>query len=96
MRTVYKYPLAVTDRQEITVPSLLHDGKPIPSKFLHVAMQNGQPCVWALVDNSAPSKSYTVTMCGTGCPCDSDPAGYLGTILLMNGGLVLRVFVGRK
>ena len=48
MRTIYKYPLVITDRQTRLLPA--------NAEVLTVAAQHGQPCVWALVDMDAELK----------------------------------------
>lgn len=85
MKTIYKYPLEVTDRQTLMLPA--------HPEFLTVAVQRGQPCIWALIDTDAELTPFTIAMCGTGSPCDRVRDEYLGTVLLLDGELVLHVFV---
>ncbi len=56
---VYKYPLTLGT---LTV-EMPRGGKP-----LHVAMQSGLPCLWALVDADNASESRCFTVVGTGHP----------------------------
>lgn len=69
MRAVYKYELT----EEIIAPI---------EKFLHIEMQNGVPCAWAIIDTDLEEKHYTVLCSGTGWPL-LDPQTkdtYIGTI----------------
>jgi hypothetical protein len=44
MKSIYKYPLKITDIQTIEMPN--------NSKILTVQMQSGTPCLWVLVDDN--------------------------------------------
>ena len=85
MRTIYKYPLVITDKQTLMLPA--------NAEVLTVAGQHGQPCIWALVDTDAEPKPCEITMCGTGMPCDCALGDYIGTAQLLDGKLVLHVFM---
>lgn len=85
MKTIYKYPLEVTDRQTLMLPA--------HPEFLTVVVQREQPCIWALIDTNAELLPFTINMCGTGRPCHHGRDEYLGTVLLLDGELVLHVFV---
>lgn len=88
MRTIFKCPLEITDKQTLMLPT--------NSEVLTVAAQHGQPCIWALVDTDAEAKPYELSMCGTGMPCDCAHSAYIGTVLLLDGKLVLHVFMCDK
>lgn len=47
MKTIYKYPLDVTDRQVIAMPE--------DAEILTVQVQNGKPMLWAVVDPNKES-----------------------------------------
>jgi hypothetical protein len=72
---IYKYPLDITDEQDVLMPSNHH--------ALSVGAQNGQLFVWAGVDETkgkVPVKFYIV---GTGNPADhvtADGARFVGTV----------------
>lgn len=73
MKTVYKYPLAIRDRQEIKMP-----GKPV---LLNVGLDpQDDLCVWALVNPEHENKPMTFFVHGTGHPVDSDAYIWLGTV----------------
>jgi hypothetical protein len=83
MITIHKYPLLMTDVQEV----LSHDG----AEPLAVQMQKGVPTLWARVDTGRPPTSMRVDIVGTGQ--DAEGVGdYVGTFHLEGGNLVFHVF----
>lgn len=71
MNAIWKFPLtsAETDIEAHII------------NFLTVQMQNGQPCVWAIVDPDREPKKYKVTILGTGWECRRiDASRYIGTV----------------
>lgn len=85
MTTIWKFPLRITDSQEIKIP----DG----AQILSVQVQDGQPCIWALLDETAKTYSRKIGMFGTGHPMPKEFAGkYIGTYQLRNGDVVFHVF----
>jgi hypothetical protein len=88
MRTVFKYPIETTDTQELKLPQ--------GSTILCVQVQNGQPCVWVILDSEVNvNRIYTLTTLGTGHRLSYNLAAdnYLGTYQLQGGALVFHVFV---
>jgi hypothetical protein len=88
MKTIYKYPLEITDTQEILIP---HD-----SVILDIQFQNDTLCLWALIsDTEETSKDkITVNIVGTGNPASHvDTSRYIGTVQQFGGSLVWHVFV---
>jgi hypothetical protein len=83
MKTIYKYPILVVDEQTVIMP--------FGAEILTVQMQNGQPCLWALVDTSNPINQRHIQVRGTGHDC-SDAGRYIGTFQMENGELVFHVF----
>lgn len=81
---IYKYPLEITDEQEIEMPEA--------AKILTVQVQNNIPCIWARVNPEGRLIKYKVYMYGTGheCPYYTDDR-YIGTF--QYGPLVFHVFV---
>lgn len=50
-------------------------------EFLTVQIQNGQPCVWAIVDPDKQPKKYKISIIGTGWECRRiDASKYIGTV----------------
>lgn len=87
MRTIHKFPLAITDHQFIALPSQV--------KILCVQMQRGVPCLWALLDPDEPSHKVTIIMRGTGHPIDDDAetGEYIGTVQQEIVGLASSILV---
>lgn len=86
MKTIYKYPIRITDIQRFPMP--------VGAKILTVQVQNGNPFVWAMVDTGVSTEEVSIRVHGTGHPiCDSSNLEYLGTFQSMYGGnLVFHVF----
>jgi hypothetical protein len=85
MKTIWKFPLQVTDSQDINVP--------IGAKILSLQMQAGVPCIWALVDPKAGTYPMTIVMYGTGHEIhDMNSLHYLGSFQLYAGALVFHAF----
>ena len=62
MKTVYKYPLNITDRQWVHMPR--------GCQVLKVAMQDRVLTAWALVDTASDLAPREFLIFGTGSPCD--------------------------
>lgn len=88
MRTVYKYPIQVTDEFDLQLPQ--------GAEILHVAAQNYKPYLWALVDPDQPIEKRRFAVRGTGHPVD-EHLQHLGTFLLADDTFVGHLFehVGR-
>lgn len=86
MKRIYKYNLESTDKQIISLP--------YNSQLLSVAEQYENIVLYALVDTKeAKTKDVTIIIHGTGHNADDvDAAHFLGTVKLMNGGLMFHVF----
>jgi hypothetical protein len=83
MKTVYKYPLLIADVQEARLP--------LGAQLLSVQMQNGHPCLWALVDTEAPKGYRKIIMTGTGTPAEN-VGRHISTFQMNGGALVWHVF----
>jgi hypothetical protein len=80
---IYKYPLAVTDCQQIEMP--------VGAKVLHADMQNGRLCLWAMVDVAAPMGQRVFFVIGTGHDFGGLSADqHIATV--QDGALVWHVF----
>lgn len=88
-KKIYKYPLEVQDEQVVLLPT--------GAKILTVQAQNDRPCLWALVNPTAPNDmAVTIRIIGTGHEIqDSDNLEYISTFLSFNGLFVLHAFVKR-
>ena len=87
MRTIYKFKLETTDKQGIRAS--------MRAKPLCVQVQNGEPCLWMLVDTDYDNRDYEVFVKGTGHPITPEEASlqYIGSYQLNNGALVFHVFM---
>jgi hypothetical protein len=85
VKSIWKYPLQVLDRQFVAMPR--------GAQVLTVQTQRGQPHIWALAD---PAEREYVDRClriyGTGHEMPADPGRYVGTFQLADGGLIYHVF----
>lgn len=85
MTRILKYRIDLTDQQVIEMP--------YGAKALSVWEQNGELCIWAMVNDSSPS-NYHIRVVGTGHPCDDVATmQYVGTVLTRTQRLVWHVFV---
>lgn len=88
MKKIYKYPILIEDKQVVSMP--------INAEILTVQLQNGIPCIWALVDTSSPLSDVSVRVYPTGGEVDPSPnLKYCGTFQMIGGGLVFHVFVDK-
>lgn len=86
MKTIYKYPLKIQDKQIVSMP--------IGAQILSVQVQGEVVCIWALVEPRLPKREIEFQMLGTGHDAGHINANYLhiGTVQLDNGKLVFHVF----
>lgn len=74
MKTIWKFPLLVTDLCRIQIPK--------NAEVLTVQRQNEQVCLWALVDPEANKETRYFEVHGTGNPIlesDNRERRYIGT-----------------
>jgi hypothetical protein len=84
-RTIWKFPLVVTDKQVVEMPR--------GAKILCVQMQGEKPCIWALVDPKTPrSIGRRFSIYGTGHPIQGGPGKFIGTFQMNGGSLVFHLF----
>ena len=88
MKTIHKFAMTIGDVKDAISFSMPEGARP-----LHVANQNGDLCIWALVDPSldVANVERKFLVCGTGHPV-MEPAIYIGTAHFNSGMLVLHVF----
>jgi len=90
MKTIWKYPLEITDSQTVEAPE--------GAEFISVIEQNGMPTLYAIVNPHAVRKaSYGVQIRGTGHPIESTllPSyRFLGTV--QTDKFVWHIFVERR
>lgn len=95
MRTIWKFPLEITDFQQIEVPE--------NSSMLSVAFQDRHPtyplaggkqlCLWVQVDTDRPMRKRGIYVVGTGNPMPDVIAQFIGTALDPRG-FVWHVYAG--
>ena len=84
MRTIYKYPIEITDTQTLEVPQ--------DRRILNVQMQDGKPCIWMEVETDTPHAELKVYVVGTGHPMPKTDLHYIGSVQIANGLYVFHVF----
>ena len=85
MKTIWKFALRIVDEQIFDMPPA--------AILLSVHLQNGQPMLWALVDDAVRTVRRTILVRGTGQDC-GEVGEFVGTFLLHGDGLVFHVFDG--
>lgn len=86
MRAIWKFPLIVRDEQWINMPR--------GARPLSVQVQNGTPCLWAMVDCDAQPEPHRFRLYGTGHPVDEPAQHFVGTFQMYDGSLVFHLFAG--
>ena len=81
---IWKYKLHITDEQIIELPKW--------SQVLSVGVQDGDICLWALVNPEEEIGQGQIFIRGTGHPCSEEIGGFYGTVMLRGGALVFHVF----
>lgn len=85
MKTIWKFPLKMTDRQIVEMP--------LPAKLLCVQLQGRNPneaaCLWAEVDPEGEKVRIEIAMIGTGHPLP-DGMRYIST--MQYGALVFHFY----
>ena len=87
---IWKYPLAVTDSQELRLPK--------GARVLSIQAQHAVPTLWALVDPQAKdTELWQFVTIGTGhlAPPDLAMFQFFSTYQLSGGTLVFHVFLRR-
>lgn len=81
---IWKFPFEVTDKVFLAMPA--------EARVLTVQVQNGMPCLWALVEpRNTPDGLTEFRIVGTGHEFDGK-GEYIGTFQLREGALVFHVF----
>jgi len=71
MKTIHKYPFPISGSFALLMPA--------GAKPFRVDMQNGDPCLWAMVDTAATMYMHRFYVLGTGGPIPDDAGKYIGT-----------------
>lgn len=84
-KVIWKFPIPVINRFKLDMPA--------GAKVLHVATQNDEPCIWALVDPARAVEARRFRLVGTGHEV-TNPGEYVGTFMMRDGALVFHLFAG--
>lgn len=76
MKTIWKFPFTIQDRQQIEIP--------VGAVSLAVGLDaDGTASLWALVEDQKPKRKATILVFGTGRPIpDQITVKHLGTLLM--------------
>lgn len=84
MNTIWKFPLAITDIQNVMLPE--------GAVILSAQSQRDNLCLWALVSPDAPKQRREIEILGTGNPVPDVKRRYISTTQMLGGDLVWHVF----
>jgi hypothetical protein len=85
MRTIHKYSLRGGGAlREIQMP--------VGARALCVQTQDGNPCLWALVDTGNPMVTRTFSVYCTGDELAREEGSYVGTFQMYDGRYVYHLF----
>lgn len=73
MTTIWKFPIDLSQGPRVAIDM------PMDAKILTLQVQNGVPCLWALVDPSAPIETKPFVVVGTGHEKPIHATAYVGT-----------------
>jgi hypothetical protein len=73
-KVIWKYNLEIKDKQVFDAPA--------NAEILSAQVQNGQICLWFLVDPNMPPRDMTIAIHGTGNPISGEFGNYIGTCQL--------------
>jgi len=85
MLTIWKYQLPIT-------PGVHEIEAPAANTPLAVQIQDGLPCLWAIVDDDEDKIPYKIVIAETGKPLPPDTGHYIGTYQLPSGQTVHHLF----
>ncbi len=72
MKTIWKFPLPLTDNPMVEMPQ--------DALVLDVQIQHGEICLWAVVDGKAPLENRSFFVVGTGHPMPAHAGRYVRTV----------------
>lgn len=84
MKKIYKYQIHDLAMREIELPK--------GAEILTIQMQDGMPCLWALVDQNQPAEKRPILIIGTGHAILIDIVRYISTFQMLDGRLVWHAF----
>ena len=85
MKRILKYKIEAIGEQSVEMP--------LGAEILTVQIQNGEPHIWAMVEDGFCPLKYRIRTFGTGHEIPSDFIGkHIGTYQTTYGGFVFHVF----
>lgn len=84
MKTIWKFPLAVTGAQTVSIP--------LPAQVLTVQPQGDSVCLWAEVDPEGRPADVEIVIVGTGHEMPPRRMRYINTFQLRGGSLVFHAY----
>lgn len=84
MSVIYKYPLQVTDTQDVKAPE--------HATFLDAQFQGGQLCAWFLVEPEKATEAITLRIFGTGHPITEPLDELIHLATVQEPGFVWHIF----
>ena len=86
MEYIYRYRLAITDRQIVKMPK--------DAKILSLQVKDGSPCIWAMVNPKNSTEEVLFRVYATGEKItDTEKLQFIGTFQLELYGHVYHVFL---
>jgi hypothetical protein len=81
-KKIFKYPLLITGKQKLELPA---NAEPLSAQ-----VQNGQLCIWFIVDTHMPPRDAEIYIYGTGNNLPEFIGNYISTVQME--GLVWHIF----
>lgn len=83
-KAIYKFRLPVNDDITLWGPRVV--------RWLGVAVQRDEPCVWGVVDTDTPRQKNELVLRTTGHAINGKEGRFLGSFILYGGSFVGHVF----
>jgi hypothetical protein len=83
-REIWKFPLQIEHEQCLMMPT--------NPEYLSAQFQNGQLCVWAMIEPDNLKRQYKFFIVGTGHKVPDNVGAYIGTVQQLPHNLVWHVF----
>jgi hypothetical protein len=88
MQKVFKYPLEVTDIQNLSLPE---------GAIIRTAMEQcGSLCIWAEIDTEMVkqnrNETRTIYVIGTGHPMPDEELRYINSVSMSSGNLIFHIY----
>lgn len=84
MSTIWKWEFPITDEFALDMP--------LGARIVHVDVQRGTPCLWAIVVPDDPKVERRFRVYGTGHPITGSSQWHVGSFQMLGGHLVWHLF----